>query len=35
MKIARVSATPLNLPVTVQSPSRSQTTSLSVCLVTI
>lgn len=35
MKITRVSATPLNLPVEVKSPSRTQTTSLSVCLVTI
>jgi L-alanine-DL-glutamate epimerase-like enolase superfamily enzyme len=35
MRITRVSATPLNLPVEVKSPSRIQTTSLSVCLVTI
>jgi L-rhamnonate dehydratase len=35
MKIARVWATPLNLPVTVQAASGSKTTSLSVCLVSI
>jgi L-rhamnonate dehydratase len=36
MKIASVSATPLNLPVTVATPSGGQkTTSLSVCIVTI
>ncbi|MBA4264517.1 MAG: mandelate racemase [Comamonadaceae bacterium] len=35
MKITRISATPLNLPVEVQTPSRTQTTSLSVCLVSI
>ena len=35
MKIARVWATPLNLPVTVQAARGSKTTSLSVCLVSI
>lgn len=35
MKIARVWATPLNLPVTVQAASGSKSTSLSVCLVQV
>jgi L-alanine-DL-glutamate epimerase-like enolase superfamily enzyme len=35
MKISRVSATPLNLPVTVTISGRTKTTSLSVCLVDI
>lgn len=35
MKIARVWATPLNLPVTVQAASGSKSTSLSVCIVQI
>lgn len=35
MKITRVSATPLNLPVSVSISGRTKTTSLSICLVTI
>jgi L-alanine-DL-glutamate epimerase-like enolase superfamily enzyme len=35
MKITRVAATPLHLPITVEAAGRSKTTSLSLCLVDI